>query len=167
MSYTRPEDAIYQPLTVDGTPRGAYNLIGDYRVTPGVVYYEATVPVVLTRMFPYIADAGSFDSGGYGNGAALTNGITLKIVESDGTVVLDMIPHSPVKTNTDWKALCYDITLSTFGLGDETFGARWTFGRDTADDGLLLSDGRRLELTCNDNHTNLAGHQFLIRGYLL
>lgn len=160
--YTRPEDAIYQPLTVDGAPDSAFNLVGNYSVTPVSVFFQATEPCILKRMIIYLQDTGSIDAGGYGNGPALTNGISVKIVESDDTPVLDFLPQGNVLTNGDWVSICYDGDVKSWGVGDEVLPIRWTFKRDNS--GLILSGGRKLVVTANDDLTVLVRHQFLIRG---
>lgn len=113
------------------------------------------------RLLGSIKDQGSFDSGSYGNGIALTNGITLKITENGFTIFLTPLP---IITITDWGRYCYDVDPLNFGSGAEYANFRWTF---TKGGGPLWLDGRKdqkLCLTFNDDFSGLIEHVFLFQG---
>ncbi len=101
----------------------------------------------------------------YGNlGAALTNGITVRLQDSGGTV-LDLTDGLPVKTNAGWGQLCYDVDLKSWGAGNELLLVRWTFERAGQPLRLEGEDSGRLEVVLNDDFTGLLAHTFQVQGY--
>lgn len=139
----------------------------DYSTTP--TYFHVAPPAgevwYIARMMPYIQDGGSFDSGGYGNNSSpLTNGIEIKVYEGE-TEKIALTNSQPIKQNTHWKKFCYDITISTFGSGDESLGARWTF---TNGGTFIRLDGdlaQSIRVELSDDLSYLVSHTFLFQGY--
>lgn len=138
----------------------------DYSTTPadftlapaaGEVYY-------VSRLITYIEDAGSFDSGGYGNGSALTNGITIKVFR-DTTEKIVLTNSQPIKTNTHWKKFCYDIEVSNFGLGNESLGVRWTFTKGGTYIKLDGDQGDSIKVNLSDDFSPLVSQTFLFQGF--
>ena len=138
----------------DGT--GNIEMAVDGSTTP--VLYKVTCPVgetyELHRVIVTVRDTGSFDTGGFGNGSALTNGIqvltnrpTRAIVEKDKTLQL------PIKRNSDWGAYMYDAEVHTFGTGDQVFHGRYTFDQDG--EPLKLGPGDSLIVSIRDDCTTV------------
>ena len=157
---------ISQHLDTVGDGSGTVNAVGDYSVTPGVFKIAPGAGEVfrLTRLIGYIEDAGTFDSGAYGNNITLTNGISIDYDFSGGTV--DLLGGETIKTNTEWASHCFDSRLDTYGAGNESLVFRWTFARSGQ---LIRLDGdanEELRLTFNDNLTGLVVHHFLVQGYV-
>ena len=119
---------------------------------------------VISRLLVTVEDSGSFDSGNYGNGVVLTNGISVQVWDGSN-VDLDLTDSHPIKTNVDYAHFCYDVAISSFGVGNEYLNARWTFAK--AGKGILL-DGdatERIAVALHDDFTGLVDHHFLIQGY--
>ena len=116
-------------------------------------------------MIVFIQDTGAFDSDKYGNGIALANGIQVR-VQDDSETISDMTNDLPIKTNTHWARMCYDIDLNTFGVGDEVMVVRWTFNKAGQFIRLDGSQNERLEVVLNDDFSALVDHTFLIQGYI-
>ncbi len=156
--YTDPEDAIFKYLSNGSTNE----VVGNY-ATPEIFKYEAPANevVVLNRLIVFIQDTGNFDAAKYGNGITLTNGIIFRVQDDSGTV-LDLTDSIAIKTNSDYSALCYDVTPFTFGVGDQCLSARWTFGRACGP--LILQGSQRLEAVFEDDFTGLVRHTFMIQG---
>jgi hypothetical protein len=138
----------------------------NYSVTPAnfVLAPPAGEIWYVSRLLVYIQDTGSFDSGGYGNGVALTNGIQIKVYE--GAIEKSVLTNSqPIKQNTHWAKFCYDISISNFGSGDEALGARWTFvngGTYIRLDGDL---SQKIQIELNDDMSILTSQTFLFQGF--
>lgn len=105
--------------------KGNYSDAGDGKTLFSIKAQPGEI-IALYRVIATVRDGGSFDSGSYGNGIILTNGITFcyknNFVETCPTAV-------PIKTNPDWGIYCYDTLVSSYGSGDETLQARWTFAK--------------------------------------
>lgn len=139
----------------------------DYSVTPASFVLKPGAGVVwyIARMMVYVEDAGSFDSGGYGNGSALTNGIEIKVMQGV-TEKISITNDQPVKQNTHWKKFCYDIEVSNFGLGNESLGARWTFTRGGTYIKLDGDQGEYISVNLSDDFTFLVDQTFLFQGFI-
>ena len=142
--------------------------VGDYSTAEA--YFDVKPPADetwdITRLITYIEDSGAFDSGGYGNGSVLANGIKIELMQGD-TVITDLIDAHPIKQNTHWKRLCYDIALSTFGTGNESLSARWTFTKAGAAIRLRGENSEKIRITVRDNHTNLVEQSFMFQGMVV
>ncbi|MCK5610913.1 hypothetical protein KAR91_54065 [Candidatus Pacearchaeota archaeon] len=122
----------------------------------------------ITRLIPTVEDTGNLDSGGYGNGSALTNGIEVFVKrfvgEAGVTTLWDVTDGIPIKTNAAWKTLCFDENLSTYGLGNQLVAWRYSFFYDNDGDPLILSGDNKeeLQIVFNDLMTFLVNHYFRI-----
>lgn len=119
----------------------------------------------IARLISSIIDGGSFDSGSYGNGLALTNGITafFRIDGVDTFPAFD--PQFPIKTNPDWAAACFDGRLDDYGQGDAQLVNRFTF---TKFGKFMVLDGNKGDefvIYINDDLTGLSRQLFLLQGY--
>ncbi len=158
---------LFQYLDDVGDGSGVINLVGDhsggattFKIAPGPGEVFR-----LSRMIGYVEDGGSFDSGLYGNGITLTNGIQIEHDHVDGTV--DMLAGLPILTTGGWAAQCHDVTPpNNFGSGNEFISIRWTFnktGQYTRLDGDL---GQELRMILHDDFSNLEAHRFQVQGYI-
>lgn len=147
----------------DGT--GAKNAIGDYSLTPTKFLIKPAPGEVFTiaRMLGHVEDSGTFDSGSYGNGIVLTNGITVSY--KCGVREVDLMDGMSVITNADWAGVCYDVNISSFGLGNEYLNFRWTFEKTGTWIELNGDYGDELCVNLNDNFTALVGQYFTVQGY--
>ena len=160
-------NAIYQYLDANGDGTGATTANGNYSdAGVGVTqfYYEATNYAEIERMIIYVEDTVGFAAADYGSITGnLTNGISLKVFDTNGTTeLLDLTAGLPVKSNAGWARTCYDAQLLEWGAGNEMLLARWTFSK--AGDSINLLPGQRLAVVMNDDLTGLVDHNFMIQG---
>jgi len=149
--------------TGDGT--GTKDAIGNYSgsVTRFLIKPGVGEKFIISRMLGQIVDSGSFDSGSYGNGITLTNGITAGYRKNG--VEIDLLDGQVVKTNVDWAGVCYDVTHSNFGAGNEYLNFRWTFSKSGTWIELNGNNGDELWVGLHDNFTGLISQFFTVQGY--
>lgn len=164
--------AIFQALSKDpdeNQENGNTNAIGDYSDTgDGVTDFCITAQpkyiYLLNRMLIYVEDAGSFDSGSYGNGITLTNGVNL-INGAPGLFEEVITKAGAIKKNPEWEQYVgIDTKISKYGSGNETLSAMWTFehmGRPVFLDGAI---GEYACIRLNDDFTGLIKHKFHVQG---
>lgn len=156
----------YADTNGDGT--GLTNANVDGSITPVVFKLEARGDedgLEVARLIAFVRDTGSFDSGSYGNGVAMTNGITIGVYDANDILLTDILDGKAILTNVDWKRASYDITVSTFGAGSEAMSIRWTF--TAAGEPITLRSGRYIGVTINDNLTGLQEHTFQFQGKVI
>ncbi len=149
-------------LTGDGT--GASNITGNYAVSTkywirppsGSVYY-------LTRMIVHVEDAGSFDSGFYGNNITLTNGITM-LVKTNG-VTNDILDGDAIMTNGDWSHMCHDVSVHDFGQGNNHLTVRWSFFKGHTLIRLEGDKGEYFKVFFQDDFSGLIDHHMMLQGF--
>ena len=158
---------IARYLDTNGDGTGTKTAIGEYQAGAEIFYIQPPTGQVyrLSRILPFVEDAGTFDSGSYGNGITLTNGITVRVQNDSGTIV-DLTDGLPVKLNTHWARLCYDLTISKFGTGNEYLHARWTFAKSGQMIRLVGDNNERLEVVLHDDFSDLVSQYFMVQGYI-
>ena len=167
--YNTSTDITYSPVFFRRlrTTGGLATANGDYSASSEKFGWTNgfVVPVNIMRILITIEDAGTMDTGGYGNGITLTNGIMLYLNHSiDGT--RHAITDIPVITNADWASYCYDQTLLTYGSGSQTIISRWTFAR-AGPEGILMETNDTIYVELGpDDFSGLLGHVFVIQGYI-
>lgn len=147
----------------DGT--GTKNLIGDYSGAATIFKIQPPAGEIyhLNRLMVYIEDVGTFDSGSYGNGISLTNGVKFRISDNSG-VLHDMTPIN-IKKNVHWDRTFFDVKINNYGTGNEALIGRWTFANDYGAPVILNGDNNeRLEVVLEDDFTGLVEHYFLTKG---
>ena len=160
---------LYRYLDTDGDGTGTKNAVGNYS---GAVEEFKIVPAAgetfyLSRIMVSVTDAGSFDSGSYGNNITLTNGISLKL-KNTGDPTIDITDGVPIITNSDWCRLAGpDVSVMSWGSGDEQMVVRFTFTK--AGQALKLSgdDGASFCVELNDDFSNLVSQYFMVQGSYL
>lgn len=117
--------------------------------------------------------AGALSSAGYGDGPVLSNGISLKIEDSVGTEVLDLLAGAPIKSNADWGRVVTFDPLIAQGAGNAMLTGTLLFKNEYGYPIKLLnknSEGQRLVITVNDDFsvgggTNImVSHEFSVIG---
>lgn len=156
--------------TNDGIPGNSpINIIQDYSLSPTTIGVAAPPGKILYlhRLIVHIQDVGSIDSGGYGNGAALTNGLLGAIhARLDNGILFKQPLDIAVKTNADWGMYCYDVDVKSFGQGDQFLQARWTFSKAGIPFIFDGDKGEKLTIDVADDFTGLVSHRFNCQGYL-
>lgn len=164
---------IFQFLSKDPNEdqtNGNVNANGNYADAGlGLTKFKIKAPpgyfLILNRMIVSVRDTGAIDSGFYGNGITLTNGINL-YVKDDNLEEDRIITGVPIKTNPDWGIYCFDTDASGYGTGDNQLLVRWTFnrmGRPVILDGDVNEEAG---LILNDNFSELVHHYFQVQGLL-
>lgn len=153
---------LYRYLDTNGDGTGTANATGDYSVTADDFYLLAGGGEQIHRMIVSVRDTGAFDAASYGNGLALTNGVSVLVYDKNQDTEIDLLGGSNIKTNAEWGAQCYDADVKTWGTGDEMLLVRWTFAKAGAP--LRLQKDDKFIVRLNDNFTGLNGHYFQIQG---
>lgn len=122
------------------------------------------------RLIVTIEDNAVLAADNYGGLAALTNGISVKIMSghhTTGILVLDLLDGDPIKSHVGWAEHCYDMQEHVFGSGNNFVVVRWTFA--FAGRPLILDsfDNEKLVITISDNLSTLVAHQFQIQGHVI
>lgn len=158
--------SIYEFLTEAGDGTGAIDAIGNYATPTKWFYKNSSADEVddIHRMIVTVADSGGFDTGRYGNGLILTNGIKIFHYAADGTTIIEDLTHTnAIEINVDWGSYCYDISYNAWGTGDNVLLVRWTFAN--AGQPIRLAPGEELAIVLQDDFTGLSEHRFHIQGY--
>lgn len=160
---------LNQFLDLSGNGTGNKNANGNYSALPTAFFIKPPTNklYVIARMIVFIRDAGSLDSGKYGNNINLTNGILVQRKDGVGVLENDFTDGVPIIKNTDWAKYCYDLNLLNFGSGDEAYTVRWTFAA-TGQRGVVLNGaiGESFLVLLNDNFSGLLEHRFLVQGFI-
>ena len=160
---------IFRYLDTVGDGSGTKDAVGNYSDAGlGQTDFILQPPVgsvfMLTRLLWSLADSGAMNSGGFGSGSALTNGIEIFKIQ-DATTVLDVTDGLPIKTNGDWVRLCYDLDLHDFGPGNNYLSARFTFLKSGAIISLSGNNLEKLVVRLHDDMSGLAGQFFNVQGH--
>ena len=130
------------------------------KVTPGL-----SQTFRISKLIIYIEDK-NLNADGYGGMNALTNGINIHLVRYSGEpeeVILWDISSYPIKSNGNWKSLCYEEILSNYGQQTQSLCYRYDFAGDGR--GSIIIDGANKEefrIILRDDFTSLQTHKFRI-----
>ena len=164
------EVAISQHLDSVGDGSGTKQFIGDYLTTSIItarIQPAEGSSYELHRIFINISDGGSVQTDTYGALAALTAGITMFVADASGTKFHLCDPDFPIKTNSGWAEICFDLEYVTLGGGNTHVHARLSFDKFTKQGILLDGDkGDYFGVTINDTLTGLTEHNFHIQGHV-
>ena len=155
---------IFRLLDTVGNGTGDTEAIGDYSVVAtSFKITDTTGWGSIERLIVMIEDTGSFDSGLYGNGLGLTNGIRV-YVKNVSDEVLQELTSFPILTNGDWAGHCHDFNHFNWGSGNEVASIRWTFSKSGQPALIKFDHGEYLEVLLNDDFSNLVKHRFTVQG---
>lgn len=160
---------IFRYLDTVGDGSGTKEAIGNYSdAGDGVTEFKITPAAgeifEINRMIISLSDVGSLDSDSYGNGITLTNGISV-VLGNDTGVLYTLTNGDPIKTNSNWGHLCYDVNVLEFGQGNEHLVVRWTFTKGYGGPFTLDGDhGDYLAVILNDSFVGLTEHRFHVQG---
>ena len=157
---------IFQLLSSNGDGTGTSDAIGDYSATPLSLKISANDGYAfIERMIVKIEDSGTLDSGKYGNGIDITNGIRVYL-KNRANQVMQEFTAFPIITFGDWQGHCHDLNHINFGSGNEIVSVRWTFSKSGQPIGINFEAGEYLEVYLNDNFTGLVHHRFTVQGMM-
>lgn len=163
---------FFRYLDATGDGSGNKNFNGDYSLGQEIAYFngfrndtnDLSETCEVHRMIISYEDTAGMQAEEYGNlAAALTNGIEIKLIDDDGTII-DLTDGIPIKTNAQWGQLCYDVDVKSWGSGNELLVARWTFSK--AGGPLTVNPSKNVQLAVylDDNFTGLLSHYFMVQG---
>jgi len=152
-------------LSTDGV---TINANGNY--SGGATVFELQPPAgsiyVVHRLIATVQDGGAWRAEYYGGlGAALTNGVILRVQDDSGTLI-ELTDNYPIKSESAWAHYCYDSMVNALGAGDNVQSVRWTFAKAGAPIQLVGDRNERLELVFEDDLTGLTGHWFVFEGQI-
>lgn len=159
--YLDPGELVSELLLTAG-PSSDMGVNGS--VTPVEFEFTADGAVFLSSVAFSLLDATSLPTA-FGGVAALTNGLTVELIDTDGTTVLhDFLAGLTVKKTADFAYLgVVTVALSVDGSGDDHQQVVWdverTFGAP-----LLLKSGQALRVTVQDDLTGLTEFQGMALG---
>ncbi len=164
----RAQALLFRLLDTNGDGTGTKAVTGNHSGAAEIYYIQppAGKTFIIARMLVSIEDTASMRADRYGDlGAALTNGLVLRVQDDNGTII-DLTDGLPIQTNAHWGRFCYDVDIKTWGAGNELLVARWTFAKAGVE-GIVLrgSKNERLELVANDDFTGLINHAFYVNGF--
>lgn len=149
----------------DGT--GSIDMNVNGAITPVRFFLRTLVGHValLYRQIVHLTDTGSIDSGGFGNGMSLTNGIEIGRWSFTANDWLGprLTEQLPITTNTLWAGYGFDLDHNKWGLGDESLTSRFSFFKDGGP--ILIGDNCGWAVEINDDLTSLSSFHIRI-GFL-
>ena len=154
---------IMQRADTVGDGSGNYNMNVNGSITPVNFFIkpQANTVLYIARAIFILVDAGSFDSGGWGNngGVPLQNGIDIVLHQNGYDFAID----NKLKRHSDVAALCYDVSKYSWGSGDEWLTARLTF---TKFHGFIeLKENDYIKIVINDDLTYLKEQHITFEGF--
>jgi hypothetical protein len=155
---------IFRYLDTAGDGSGTKEAIGDYSAGVDFKITAATASIDIYRMLVFIEDSGPLSADQYGNLAALTNGIEVKVKNAAGATTVDLTDGIPIKNNAGWARTCYDSTADDYGSGGNFVKVRWTFS--ASGQPLRIPVGHSFTVELSDNLTGLVEHTFMAQGKL-
>ncbi len=165
IGFQRRVDSMYADTVGDGS--GTFEAVGNY--AGASVDFKFSPPAGsifrVARLIVFVEDAGAMDSGFYGNGLVLANGIKFYIERNSSKEFPTTTNQAPVKTNGDLAALCHDLEYRAWGAGNTFLTARWTYTKFGQYIRLIGDSGDSIGVILNDDFTGLVKHRFCIQGY--
>jgi len=165
---------LHQFLTLAGDGTGTHEFTQDYTTPDDVFIAPAAGEIMVVESLKLlIADSGAFTSSGFGQGAALTNGLEIKHMTDHTTPVLvkDFTASQHIKTNTHLFSMGFDVDESFTGAlamgGPQLFGATLQFGGEHG--GLILDNANAdfLGVFMADDLTGIDVLTALAQGFYL
>lgn len=139
------------------------NHIGDYSLTPRYIVHTPPAGHVslVMKMSIVIEDAGTLDSGQYGNKVALENGVEIGIKNDDG-IIGKFTNGLPIKTNGDYSRYAESVTEISFGSGNQFLKIFHEFSAPI----ILEAEEKNesLYILLNDDFTGIIKHTFYVTG---
>lgn len=135
-------------------------------VTP--VDFKYTMPAgkagIVARVNIHIQD-GSVDPSDFGGiVGGVTNGISLKVYDSDDTELIDFMDSHPVQINSEWTHQAGVDMFIHKGSGDDSLSVRWTISKVGAS--LYLTAGQYIQVTIADDFSGITEFHIFIQGIL-
>jgi len=155
----------YADTVGDGT--GNPDAIGDYEGNPTDFKIKPNPGEIirLARAILLVEDSGSFDSGFYGNGLTLTNGLRPYFQTNGVRRYFVSGGQPPILTSGDVAGFCHDLELRTWGAGNQFLTARWTFTKAGIYFRVVGDTEDEFGIELSDDFSGLEKHRFMMQGY--
>ena len=162
--------------TSDKTQTPIYTFLRDSTNSKNQAINATLTPVLFTYKVPsgcslslhrlifYLQDGQFIDSGGFGNGLELTNGILINKLDAFNNSVYDYLNGVPITLNIHWNQYGYDLRVDRFASGDESLTIRWTFAK--TGEPVNLDENESFALTIRDDLTYITAQRANIQGVL-
>ena len=160
-NYMPAERLLYKRLR---TATGATDMV--VAATTQFFYSPGTGEAALISrvLFDLVDNAMQVDK--FGGLAALTNGVKVQVLESDGdTEVLDFLDGGTIKNNYEFSHLAGTDAFVEPTAGDDELLVRWSIWKSGAV--LYLPPTRKFAVTIQDNLAGLAHFETVVQGILV
>lgn len=161
-----PLERLFRYMDTNGDGTGSRDANVDGSVTPVLFKFVPPAGTVyrLEQLIIHIrCDRAGFSAETYGNLTALTNGMTINTRRQvDDSVVNCICGGYPIKTNAGWTAVCFDVRIDDFGVGDRFVTARWL--SPNLGYPLFMTDEYYLSAIVQDDLSSLTAHTFMVHG---
>jgi hypothetical protein len=162
------EEMLFRYLDTVGDGSGTKTATGNYSSTPTNFLIKPPASGGLTfaihSLIIQIEDGAVFDSGTYGNLAALTNGIQLYVANVSGVSVMDLLDGAPIKTNGQWERVAFEARLNPYSaVPGNLMNIRWDFTQTSSP--LAIPPGWSFVARMSDDLSGLTGHSFFVMGH--
>ena len=161
MASVLPRDMFFRFLRSNGSKD--MNIDGSVTpVTFSVEHHRAVMDMDIFRVNMVILDAGPAASefGGIPNG--LTNGLLIRVMDSQGNILLDFLDGLTIRNNSDFGLLAGPDWPIVTGAGTDAVSVRWTIAK--AGDSVVLNKGDRFEVVVQDDLTSLDSFRIQVQG---
>ena len=157
-----PRNMIFKLLT---NPTNGVDMAGASTTGTATFGFVATAPTDMVRLNIMLLD-GSITMPEFGGEAALTNGLVVRIVDTDGTELIDFLDGAPIVKNADWHLLAGTDgnSINTQGAGDDVFSVRWTI--DRAGQEIKLLPGQAFQVIRRDSFVEITELRMMLQGYV-
>lgn len=142
---------------LDAQLGGSTNMAGDWSLAQKIFWIENGPGETFEaeRAIIYLSVQGTIDSGGFGNGPALVNGIRFYYYNAANDIYIDGMGKNFIFVNEDWGKHCYDTEVKIYGSGNQSYKARWSFNKEGGP--LTLEAGDKLVAVLNDDINSTRG----------
>lgn len=118
----------------------------------------------INRLMFEIVDEKAMEAEEYGSlGASLSAGINITVL-SAGTEVIATLTPVPIRTNSDFAKVMFDVAVGNFtNTTNAAFYGRWRLS-DAFGSSLKLKEGQRLNVAIKDDLSGLIHQTMLVEG---
>ena len=156
-----PQNMIFKFLS---HPTNGIEMAGASTTGTATFGFTAIAKTDLVRLNVMLLDGG-ITMPEFGGEAALTNGMFVRVVDEDGTEILDFTDGNPIVMNADWHVLAGvdGDPINTQGAGDDVFVVRWTMAK--AGQNIQLLPGQAFQVIRRDSFVAITQLRMMIQGF--
>lgn len=157
---TKPTEVVFN-LVRNGA---SADMNVDGSVTPVHFDYVAVNDRYVDRCNFVIIDGGITPIKFGGISGGLTNGVLVRVVDSDDATVLDFLEGETIKKNADWDFLAGTDNIIENAAGDDHMCIRWTLSKGMRGKPMYLPIGWKLRFTVQDDLTPITQFRIMVQG---